>query len=43
VGWYGAAALGVANGGDVVLSAININSTILMLILMPIFGINQGV
>ena len=42
VGWYGAAALGVANGGDVVLSGMNINSTILMLILMPVFGINQG-
>jgi putative MATE family efflux protein len=42
VGWYGAAALGVANGGAVVLSGMNINGTILMLILMPIFGINQG-
>lgn len=42
VGWYGAEALGVANGGDVVLSGMNINGTILMLILMPVFGINQG-
>ncbi|WP_461246006.1 MATE family efflux transporter [Treponema sp. R6D11] len=42
VGWYGAAALGVANGDAVVLSGMNINGTILMLILMPIFGINQG-
>jgi Na+-driven multidrug efflux pump len=40
--WYGAAALGVANGGDVALSGMNINGSILMLILMPIFGINQG-
>jgi Na+-driven multidrug efflux pump len=42
VGWYGAAALGVANGDAVVLSGMNINGAILMLILMPIFGINQG-
>jgi Na+-driven multidrug efflux pump len=42
VGWYGADALGVANGGDVALSGMNINGSILMLILMPIFGINQG-
>jgi len=42
MGWYGAAALGVANGGDVALSGMNINGSILMLILMPIFGINQG-
>jgi Na+-driven multidrug efflux pump len=42
VGWYGAAALGVANGGDIALSGMNINGSILMLILMPIFGINQG-
>jgi Na+-driven multidrug efflux pump len=40
--WYGAAALGVANGGDVALSGMNINGAILMLILMPVFGINQG-
>jgi len=42
VGWYGAAALGVANGGDVALSGMNINGSIMMLILMPVFGINQG-
>ncbi|MDR0503739.1 MAG: MATE family efflux transporter [Treponema sp.] len=42
VGWYGADALGVANGGDVALSGMNINGVILMLILMPVFGINQG-
>jgi Na+-driven multidrug efflux pump len=42
MGWYGAAALGVANGGDIALSGMNINGTIMMLILMPVFGINQG-
>jgi putative MATE family efflux protein len=42
MGWYGASALGVANGGDVALSGMNINGSILMLILMPVFGINQG-
>ncbi|GBU29040.1 MATE family efflux transporter [Treponema sp. R8-4-B8] len=42
VGWYGAAALGVANGDAVVLSGMNINGSIMMLILMPVFGINQG-
>lgn len=42
VGWYGAAALGVANGGDIALSGMNIIGSITMLILMPIFGINQG-
>jgi Na+-driven multidrug efflux pump len=42
MGWYGAAALGVGNGGDVALSGMNINGSILMLILMPVFGINQG-
>jgi putative MATE family efflux protein len=42
VGWYGAAALGVANGDAIVLSGLNINGSIMMLILMPIFGINQG-
>jgi Na+-driven multidrug efflux pump len=41
-GWYGADALGVANGGDVALSGMNITGVILMLILMPVFGINQG-
>ena len=42
MGWYGAEALGVANGGDIALSGMNINGSILMLILMPVFGINQG-
>jgi len=43
MGWYGAAALGVANGGDIALSGMNINMSIVMLIMMPVFGINQGV
>ncbi|MDR1374859.1 MAG: MATE family efflux transporter [Treponema sp.] len=42
MGWYGAAALGVANGGDIALSGMNINMSIIMIILMPVFGINQG-
>jgi Na+-driven multidrug efflux pump len=42
MGWYGAEGLGVANGGDVALSGMNIAGAIIMLILMPIFGINQG-
>ncbi|MDR1576042.1 MAG: MATE family efflux transporter [Treponema sp.] len=42
MGWYGAEALGVANGGDIALSGMNINGSITMLILMPVFGINQG-
>ena len=42
MGWYGAEALGVANGGDIALSGMNINGSIMMLILMPVFGINQG-
>jgi putative MATE family efflux protein len=42
MGWYGAAALGVANGGDIALSGMNINGSINMLILMPVFGITQG-
>jgi len=40
--WYGAAALGVANGGDIALSGMNVVIAIHMLIFMPIFGINQG-
>jgi Na+-driven multidrug efflux pump len=40
--WYGEAALGVANGGDIALSGMSIVGAILMLILMPVFGINQG-
>ena len=42
MGWYGATALGVANGGDIALAGQNIVGVIHMLILMPIFGINQG-
>jgi Na+-driven multidrug efflux pump len=42
MGWYGVSALGVANGGDIALSGMNINGSIMMLILMPVFGINQG-
>ncbi|MDR2739265.1 MAG: MATE family efflux transporter [Treponema sp.] len=42
MGWYGVEALGVDNGGDIALSGMNINGSITMLILMPIFGINQG-
>jgi putative MATE family efflux protein len=42
MGWYGVAALGVANGGDIALSGMNINGSIMMLIMMPVFGINQG-
>jgi putative MATE family efflux protein len=42
LGWYGADALGVSNGGDVALSGMNIIGSIAMLILMPVFGINQG-
>jgi len=43
MGWYGVAALRTANGGDIALSGMNIVSAISMLILMPVFGINQGV
>jgi putative MATE family efflux protein len=42
MGWYGAAGLGVPNGGDIALSGLNIVGSISMVILMPIFGINQG-
>ena len=42
MGWYGAASLGVSNGGDIALSGMNIIGAITMLILMPVFGINQG-
>ncbi|HCC37498.1 MAG TPA: MATE family efflux transporter [Treponema sp.] len=42
MGWYGAAALGVANGGDIALSGMNIVNSIILLILMPVFGMNQG-
>ena len=43
IGWYGASSLGVDNGTDIALSGMNIIGAILMLILMPVFGINQGV
>jgi len=43
MGWYGAQTLGVANGGDIALTGMNIQGAILMMILMPVFGINQGV
>ncbi|MDR1586955.1 MAG: MATE family efflux transporter [Treponema sp.] len=43
MGWYGAEGLGVANGGDIALSGMNICGSIIMMFLMPIFGINQGV
>jgi putative MATE family efflux protein len=42
IGWYGAEALGVSNGGDIALSGMNIIQSLSMMILMPIFGINQG-
>jgi putative MATE family efflux protein len=42
MGWYGGDALGVENGGDIALSAMTIINSFLMLILMPVFGINQG-
>ena len=41
-GWYGAATLGVDKGGDIALSGMSIIGAVLMLILMPVFGINQG-
>jgi putative MATE family efflux protein len=40
--WYGAAALGVMDGGDIALASMNIIGTFNMIFLMPIFGINQG-
>ena len=42
MGWYGVDALGVRNGGDIALSGMNIINSVSMLILMPVFGINQG-
>jgi putative MATE family efflux protein len=39
---YGADSLGVANGGDIALSSVNIGMSIIMMIMMPIFGLNQG-
>ena len=43
MGWYGAASLGAANGGDIALSGMNIINTISMMIMMPVFGTVQGV
>ena len=42
MGRHGAAALGVGNGGDIALSGWNIVGALQMLVMMPIFGINQG-
>jgi putative MATE family efflux protein len=42
LGWYGTDALSIDNGGDIALSGMNIVGSIAMLILMPVFGINQG-
>jgi len=42
MGWYGAESLGVANGGDIALSGMNICGSLVMLVMMPVFGINQG-
>jgi Na+-driven multidrug efflux pump len=42
MGWYGAEGLGVANGGDIALSGMNICGSVIMMFLMPVFGINQG-
>ena len=42
LGWYGSASLGVENGGDIALSAMNIIGALSMFIMMPVFGINQG-
>jgi putative MATE family efflux protein len=39
---YGVAALETGNGGDIALSGMNIVGSVSMMILMPIFGINQG-
>jgi Na+-driven multidrug efflux pump len=41
MGWYGTATLG-PGGGDIALSGLNINMSVVMFILMPIFGINQA-
>jgi putative MATE family efflux protein len=40
--WYGDEGLGIADGGDVALAGLNIVFSLSMMILMPIFGINQG-
>ncbi|MDR2516624.1 MAG: MATE family efflux transporter [Spirochaetaceae bacterium] len=42
MGWYGAAGLGIPNGADVAMSGLNIAGSLMMVIMMPVFGINQG-
>ncbi|MDR2841829.1 MAG: MATE family efflux transporter [Spirochaetaceae bacterium] len=42
IGKYGIVGLGVPNGDEIALSGLNIVYAVLMLILMPVFGINQG-
>ncbi|WP_306700396.1 MATE family efflux transporter, partial [Treponema endosymbiont of Eucomonympha sp.] len=39
---YGVESLGVPNGGDIALSGMNIQGSVMFLFLMPVFGINQG-
>jgi putative MATE family efflux protein len=39
---YGPSSIGVPNGGDIALSAMNIVMSLFFLIQMPIFGISQG-
>jgi putative MATE family efflux protein len=41
MGWYGKDVLG-PGGGDIALSGLNINMSVVMFVLMPIFGINQA-
>jgi putative MATE family efflux protein len=38
----GVEAMGAANGGDIAIAAMGIQGTFVMMIIMPIFGINQG-
>lgn len=40
---YGALYFGDIKGGDIAIASFNIAGSVLMLILMPVFGINQGV
>jgi putative MATE family efflux protein len=42
MGWYGEESLGIKGGGDIALSGMNSVVTIAFLILMPVFGLNQG-
>jgi Na+-driven multidrug efflux pump len=39
---YGARDLGVANGGDIALSGMNVIGGVTMVFMMPLFGLNQG-